>query len=818
MRVPVRWLRDLVDTDASAQDIARRLTMAGLEAEAITEIGATWNGVFVGHVERVEPHPNADRLVLATVAAGEHHLTVVTGAPNIREGQKVALALVGARLIDGHSEELRLITLKANTIRGVRSEGMVCSEKELGISDEHEGIMVLEPVAPVGTPLRDYLGDEVIEFEITPNLVHAFSMIGIARELAALVDRTVHVPPLAELGAEDSSGGLVTVAAPDLCARYVAVVIEGLRVEPSPQWIQRRLLAAGVRPINNVVDVTNYVMLEWGQPLHAFDRSVLHEGRIIVRRARPGERIETIDHVDRELSTDTLVIADRDRAVGIAGVMGGVDSEIRDDTTSILLESANFNMLNVRHTARTQRLRTEASARFERGLDPNLAWTAAQRAVALIRELIPEATATGVADVYPEPLRPRTLTMPRSEIPRLLGVDYPDGVVLDALDRLGFQPEIREEDRTGVVVVQVPTWRSDVTIKADLVEEVARVVGYDSLPETLPVGQTPPVERDPLVRLERDVQDLLAASGLSQIITYPMLNEADLRNLEPGAAAVPARYGFQPRPDLPPVAALNPLRTEWELMRPTLLPAWMKNVAENLKFSPSVAVFETGRVYLPRGLDELPNERRTLCLGLAGERHRLSLYLEPRPVDYFDVKGIVDALLSRLGAEEVAYRPVSHPSLHPGRAAEVSVVGRPVGILGEVHPAVAQQFGIVAGQRVALAEIDLATLFEIGLPEILARPVPRFQPIEQDFAVVVDESTPADSVAASIQEGAGFFASGVRLFDIYRGPAIGPGKKSLAFRVTLAAPDRTPAAHEVERVRSRIEAQLKKQVGGTLRV
>ncbi|HET9016148.1 MAG TPA: phenylalanine--tRNA ligase subunit beta, partial [Thermomicrobiaceae bacterium] len=430
MRVPVRWLRELVDTDLSARDIAQRLTMAGLEAEAITEIGGSWDNVFVGHVDRVEPHPDADRLVLATVSAEPHILTVVTGAPNIRQGQKVALALVGARLIDGHSDELRMITLKASTIRGVRSEGMVCSEKELGISEEHEGIMVLDPDAPVGASLRDYLGDEVIEFEITPNLVHAFSMIGIARELAALIDRPVHLPPLAEIHADGDAGGLVTVEATDLCARYVAVVIDAVRVAPSPEWMQRRLLAAGVRPISNLVDVTNYVMLEWGQPLHAFDRRELQGGRIIVRRARLGERLETLDHVDRELGTDTLVIADPVHAVGMAGVMGGVNSEIADDTTSIVLESANFEMLNVRHTARTQRLRTEASARFERGLDPNLAWTAARRAVALITELIPEASVAAVADVYPEPRLPRTLSMPRSEIPRLLGVDYSDDVVL----------------------------------------------------------------------------------------------------------------------------------------------------------------------------------------------------------------------------------------------------------------------------------------------------------------------------------------------------------------------------------------------------
>lgn len=817
MKVPVRWLKELVPNDLPPSEIAQRLTMAGLEAEAVTEIGGTWDRIYVGVVERVEPHPNADRLVLATVNAGEHHLTVVTGAPNIREGQKVPLALAGARLIDGYSEEFRMFTLKPSTIRGVRSEGMVCSEKELGLSDEHEGILVLDPDAPVGVPLRDYLGESVIEFEITPNLVHAFSMVGIARELGALIDAPVRLPELADLEAVPRDPGLVIVEAPDLCPRYVGVVIENVRVEPSPEWLQRRLAAAGVRPISNIVDITNYVMLEWGQPLHAFDRRFLHEGRIVVRRARPGERIETLDHVDRELTPDMLVIADADRAVAIAGVMGGLESEIRDDTTTILLEAANFNMLNIRHTARAQRLRTEASARFERGLDPNLVWTATQRAVALILQLNPEARVTVMADAYAEPRYPKTVVMPRNEIPRLLGIDYPDEVVLDVLGRLELQPEIRDVDGVRSVVVQVPTYRSDINIPADVVEEVARIVGYESLPETLPWGQTPHVTRDPMRRLIADTQDLLVAAGMTEIITYPMVSEDDLRALVPGAEAAPDRYGFFPRPELDLVTARNPLRSEWTMMRPTLLPAWLKNVAENLKHSAGVAVFETGRVYLPRGLDELPDERPTLCLGFAGERNAADLYHQARPVDYFDVKGVVDALLPRLGAVDIAVRPITHPSLHPGRAAEITVKGEPVGIIGEVHPVVAEQFGIPAGQRVAVAEIDLKALFDTGLSDVELRPVSRYQQVEQDFAVVVDEAVPADAVEAALRAGAGPLATSVRLFDIYRGPAIDAGKKSLAYRVTLSAPDRELSENEIQRIRGRIERQLARQVSGTLR-
>ncbi len=816
MKVPVRWLKELVPTNLTAREIGHRLTMAGLEAEAITEIGANWDNIFVGLVERVERHPNADRLVLATVNLGEQRLTVVTGAPNVAAGQKVPFALSGARLFDGHSAEAKLITLKPNTIRGVRSEGMICSEKELGLSDEHEGILVLDEAAPVGLPLRDYLGNEVIELEITPNLAHDFSMVGIAREIAALTGSTARSPRLADLTDSRAGGSLVTVEAPDLCPRYAGVVMENIRVEPSPAWMQRRLSAAGVRPINNIVDVTNYVMLELGQPMHAFDREFLNEGRIVVRRAEPEEKIETLDHTVRDLTPEMLVIADADRAVAIAGVMGGIGSEITNETTKILLESASFNMFSVRRTSRALRLRTESSARFERGIDPNLPLIAARRAVALIQEMLPEVRVTAVADIYPVPVRPRELSMPFAEIERLLGISYPETVVLDILQRLEFSPEILESEGIKTISVQVPTYRADVTNKADLVEEVARITGYETLPERLPERAPIPAEIDPMRRLERVVQDTLVAAGLSEIITYPMLNEQDLIDLNAAGNGLPSRYGYHARPEVPLVTAVNPLRSEWEMMRPTMLPALLKNVAENVKFNPSVGVFETGRVYLPVSPEELPNERRTLGIGLAGQRQLVDLYHEARVVDYFDIKGIIDALVRRIGVIEPAFRAITHPSLHPGRAAEVTVKGQPVGILGELHPSVIAHFGI-ASERVGIAEIDLLALLEAGIEPWRFQSVSRFQPIEQDFAIVVDEHVPAADVAAAIRAGAGVLGSDVRLFDIYRGQALGPGKKSLAYRVTLAAPDRALAEHEIERIRGRIAAQVERRVGGTLR-
>ncbi len=385
MRVPLKWLNEFVEMEADAVELARRLTLAGLEVEKIDIIGADWDKVFTAYVNNVERHPDADRLVLADVQAGEHRLTVVTGAPNIASGQKVVLALAGARLIDGHSDSGEYKTLKPGKIRGIMSEGMVCSEKELGMSEEHEGILVLPGDAPVGLPLQEYFGDTVLEFEITPNLAHDFSVLGVAREVGALYHQQLSRPSSMQLDAIPvANSELVTIEAPDLCARYIGAVIKGVKVGPSPAWMARRLTQAGVRSINNIVDVTNYVMLECGQPLHAFDSDHLAGGRIVVRRAVDGEKLETLDHIERTLDSEMLVIADAERAVALAGVMGGTDSEVSDGTTTILLESATFGMKPVRRASRLLKLRSDASARFERGVDANLASIGIARALELL--------------------------------------------------------------------------------------------------------------------------------------------------------------------------------------------------------------------------------------------------------------------------------------------------------------------------------------------------------------------------------------------------------------------------------------------------
>jgi phenylalanyl-tRNA synthetase beta chain len=816
MLVPVRWLREFIQTDLTTTEIAHRLTMAGLEAESVTQIGADWDKVFVGHVDKVERHPDADRLVLATVSAGEHYLTVVTGAPNITEGMKVALALAGARLIDGYSEELKYITLKPSSIRGVRSEGMVCSEKELGLSDEHEGILVLDDDAPVGVSLKDYLGDEVIEFEITPNLVHAFSVLGIARELAAILDRPKPAVDLANLEQVPAVTELVEIEDVDLCPRYALAILENVTVTDSPSWLQRRLEAIGIRPVNNVVDVSNYVMNEIGQPTHPFDADTLEEGRIVVRPGRDGEKLETIDHVVRELDSDMLVIADANRAVAIAGVMGGVDTEVTEATTRVLLESASFNSKSIRRTSRELKLRSDASGRFERGVDPELAWTAIRRIVHILGSIDPSISVTAVADCYPEPVKPMALSMPYSEIERLLGMPVPLEDALAILGRLDFQPETTGDGDNFLISVTVPTYRSDVTMSADLVEEVARIYGYEALPETLPTGTTSPVRREPSRIVDRIVQDALVQAGLQQVQTYTMISEDDLQALSPAGDTIPEVLGGYPRPEGDYVRAVNPLRSDWELMRPTMLPSVLKIVAENLKYSEQVPIFETARTYQPNGRNELPEERRAVTIALAGSREQFGLYRDSADeYDYFDVKGVVEVLLERLGAGDTTFTRVQHPSMHPGRTAAVSWSGTQLGIMGELHPRVAGNFGIQG--RVCVAEIDLEAFASALNRPLTAKSISRFQPVRQDFAIVVDEPTPASDVEAALRAGAGPLATAVEIFDIYRGQGIDEGKKSLAFRLTLTAPDRQLAEYEIERIRTKIERTLKKQVGGSIR-
>lgn len=816
MKAPISWLKDMVSIDVGAEELAERMTMAGMEAEQIHHIGSEWDRVYVGEVMDVTQHPDADRLVLADVAAGEHRLTVVTGAPNIAKGQKVALALAGARLIDGYSEEIKYKTLKPGKIRGIQSEGMVCSEKELGMSEEHEGILVLPDDAPVGAPLQEYLGDTVIEFDITTNMVHAFSMRGLAGEIGAILDTDVTDPPVATMDGVPVQENLITIEAPEKCSRYIGVIIDGVHIEPSPQWLQGRLTAAGLRPVNNIVDITNYVMLEIGQPLHAFDLRDVAGEKIIVRTATDGEQMETLDHVQRKFTADDLLITDGEKPVAVAGVMGGVNSEVVDDTTSILLESANFNMVSVRHTARRIKLRSDASGRYERGLDPNLSWDAAMRAVHLILELCPEAKIRSYEDEYPERKSPGALTFSFARIEKLLGIEIDETTVVRVLTRLGFAPKIV----AGNVFVSIPTHRSDVSIPEDIIEEVARIVGYDNLPATLPVGETPNVERDPQFLMERDARNVLAGAGAFEARSYITVSE---ENWERWSNITRESSESQL------VRLVNPMNDGQPVLRTSLIPRLIDAVAENLKHEKSVRLFEIGHAFFATDPDELPEEPSHLAIIGAGFREDFDRFAPQikklsadeqaaQMIDFFDIKGALDAALSRVTNRDIAYKAAEHPALHPGRTARITANGEWIGTIGEVRPDLANALG-VSDVRLAVAEINLSRLrdgWDASAKTLIK--VDHYLPVEQDFAFVVDKDVPAAEVENALRRNAGQLLTKIVLFDVFEGAQIGEDKKSLAYRLTFTAPDRALTDAELEKQRTKIQKGVKALVGGEMRV
>ena len=804
MKVPLRWLAEYVNLSLPAEELAHRLTMAGVEVEAIERLGGDWQNVVVGRVQALAPHPNADRLRLATVDAGDDEpATVVCGAPNIAVGQTIAFAREGARLIDAHSGKPR--TLKRSSIRGVESAGMVCSDRELGISDEHEGIKVLAQDAVVGTPLADAIGDTVFDFSLTPNRADLFSIVGIAREVAALTGASLREPArdYTAAGPPVEQGTSVTIEAPELCPRYTATIVRGLRLAPSPPWLQARLEAAGSRPINNVVDLTNYVMLELGQPLHAFDFDKLGGGRIVVRRARAGERITLIDGSQRPLTSDNLVIADAQDAVAVAGLMGGTASEVSQTTTTILLESATFNGPRNRRTAASLKLRTEASTRFEKGLTPELALEASRRATKLLVEIAGGTADQGVIDAYPQPRSPVSTTLTHERLRRVLGVELPPDQVVGPLEALGFSVGALPDGYT----VTAPYWRSDVSIADDVVEEVARIVGYDNLPSAALQGSLPEAEPQPLRDTVDRVRDALAAAGLSEAINYSLTSAEAIASVQPLDTIAP----------LPPLGLRNPLSDERTILRTTLRPGLLESFAANRRRRRgAIGLFELGRVFHPRP-DDLPEER-TLALALyGGPRPAAAVHDPGRPtaaIDFFDTKAIAQSLAAALRLT-FAYEAAADPALLEGRAARLLVGGSAVGAIGQVAPAVAARFAI--DEPLYLIELDLDALTQLSAERgPLAFHAPsRFPAVAEDLALVVDEAVPAAAVEQLIARAR--LVERVELFDLYRGDPIPAGKKSLAFSVDYRAPDRTLTEGDVAKARKGIVRQLQQELGAAIR-
>ncbi len=828
MRVPISWLKECVDVPLPVADLAERLTLAGLEVADIQIIGLPgaalpWDPerIVVGQIVEVRPHPDADRLVLATVAYGAGQpKTVVTGAPNLRVGDtglRVAFALEGARHWDGYSATPQITTLKGRKVRGIYSDGMVLSEKELGLSDDHTGILLLDEQAPVGSPLATCMGDVVLDLEITPNMARCLSMLGVAREVAALTGGHVRYPSVRMQADGDPIEGYVAVAIadPDLCARYAATLIAGVAIGPSPEWMRRRLRLAGIRAINNVVDVTNYVMLEWGQPLHAFDYDVLvgrAKGmpRITVRPAKAGELLTTLDGVTRALTPERLLITDSAGPIAIAGVMGGAETEVTASTKTVLLEAANFHFVSIRKTTQALKLPSEASARFGRGVPPSVAVPAAMRATELMRGLAGGRIARGVADCYPIPEIPRAVTLTTEEVRRILGMDLPRAEIERILTALEFQCEVQGE--TGLRVT-VPDHRLDigtgVTGAADLIEEVARVYGYDRIPVTEMADRLPPQRDAVAVDLEERVRDLLVVAGLQEVITYRLTTPEREARLAPEQDAAARR---------PYVRVANPISADRVVMRQTLMPGLLEVMGQNARLRERLWFFEIGPVYLPRSASELPDEPRRLAIGMAGRLAPASWRdTDPIRTDFFDLKGVVEALCQGLHLQTVGFEPTTHSTFAPGRTARALVEGQEVGILGEVHPDVAAAFDLPAGP-VCLAELGLDALLARVPASYRVAPVPRFPPALQDIALVVDEEVSAVDLAAVIRSAGGPLLAEARLFDVYRGQQLPTGKKSLAFSLVFQAPDRTLTDAEVDAEKHRIVEAAARRVGARLRV
>ena len=799
MKIPLSWLREYVKVDLPATELAHQLTMAGVEVGEVVEMGG-WKECFVGHVLTKEPHPQADRLSLCRVSTGTEEMEVVCGAPNVAAGQNICFAKVGAVLYNSHSGKQE--ALKAAKIRGVESQGMICSALELGLSEDHEGIVVLPDDAPIGMSLDSYLGDTVLDLELTPNRLDCLSVLGVAHEVGALTGQPVQEPEISyqEDGPPITEQVSISVADPDLCQRYTASLITGVKIGPSPQWLQDRLTKAGFRSISNVVDVTNYVMLEYDQPLHSFDYDRLKDHTIIVRRAKAGETLVTLDDVERKLTPEHLVIADAHDPIGLGGVIGGANSEIGPETVAVLLESATFNEHNNRETAQSMNLRTEATLRFEKGLRPELAPIALRRATQLIQQVAGGQVAKGIIDVFPDAQSAgQTVGLSTDRLKRLLGMDIDIETVERVLESLGFQCERSDPGR---VEAAVPYWRNDINIEEDLVEEVVRIIGYDSVPTTMLSTPIPSQQTTPMTSIIGTVKDTLAGAGMQEVISYPLVSGADLQRVH------------QMDESDPPLRIANPMSAEQEYLRPTLRASLLATLAANEGHSEGpFRLFEVGRVFNHRG-GELPEERDMAAGVLAGRRWDPSWLVDDSTLDFYDAKGPITLVMDNLGIT-CTFEPADDPFFHPGRCARIMVGKASLGIVGEIHPSVLEGFDLKA-QPVALLELDL--------PELLAsrhgssrqvRSLSRYPAATRDLALVVPIDVPAAKVQGTLASHR--MVEKVELFDVYSGENVATGTKSLAFHVYFQSHERTLTAEEVNRALQGLLRSLEHQTGASLR-
>ena len=799
MNVTLNWLKNYIDFEFSPRELADRLTMLGIEVEAIKQLGAELEGVVVGGVTAIRPHPNADKLVLCQVDIGEtEELQIVCGAPNVREGMLAPVATIGATLPIG-------LTIKRAKLRGEESHGMLCSEKELGLSEDAAGLMELPADIPLGTSFSAALGldDVVFELEITPNRPDCLSMIGVAREIRAETGNALKLPQVNFNESETDIREMtsVTIEAPDLCPRYAARVIQGVKVGQSPEWLQQRLESVGVGVINNIVDITNFVLMEYGQPLHAFDYHKLTENRIVVRRAAAGENITTLDEIARELTPDMLVIADAEKPVALAGIMGGYDSEITETTADVLLESAYFNPSSVRATAKALGVSTEASYRFERGADPGIVPAALDRAAQLIAELAGGTICKGIVDVYPGQQPLSRIQLRPERVNFILGTALEATEMVQILSHLDFDVKANGAEDYEVIV---PTFRSDITREIDLIEEIARVHGYDNIPTTLPKGDIPVPAPNPRTEIRKRIKHFLLAAGMMEAINYSFCDPNCFDKIR-FTADDPRREALKLQ---------NPLSPEMSLLRTTLLPRLLENAQHNRNHQiDTIALFEIGNVFIGNGEQKEPERVAGVLAGQIGE----GVYSDPyRSPDFYDIKGLVERILEVCGIVDYTLQKTDTPTFHPGRNAEILLGDRQIGTFGEAHPEVLENYDLP--YKAYLFEFDMEVLVDAAIFAKRFEPIPIYPTVERDLAIVVDKELLSDMPTELIYATGGELVKSVRLFDVYEGEQVPEGKKSLAYAITYHSATETLTDKAVNTLHDKVVKHLNQKLGAELRM
>ena len=792
MKIPYNWLKDYAEINVDAYELADRLTLSGSQAEEVIMQGDTIKNVVTCQITKIEKHPDADRLSVCEVNIGaEEPIQIVTAATNMKEMDKVPVALHKSILADGTE-------IKKGKMRGVVSNGMFCSEEELGIAGDEpvHGLMILPTDAPIGMDIKEYLklNKAIIDFEITSNRPDCLSMVGMAREAAATL-RTSYKMPSFEYEVKSSANindELKVEVKDELCNRYMSRGVKNVKIAPSPSWMQERLLEAGVKPINNMVDITNFVMLELGQPMHAFDARQIESGKIVVERAKDGEKFTTLDEVERTLDAECICIKDGDKTVALAGIMGGLNSEIKDDTTEVYFESANFDGTNIRVNSKKVGLRTESSSRFEKDIDPNLAQLAIDRACALVCELGCGEVMEGTIDVYNNVKEEGHLTVDANWINSFLGTEISKEEMKEALDSLDIKTEINGD----MLEITTPTFRIDLGIREDIAEEVARIYGYDKIPTTVFSVST---EREPKYKnqlLTDKVIEIMIASGLNQSISYSFVSpkvfdkvnipaDSELRNV---------------------VKIKNPLGEDYSVMRTTMIPSMMECLGRNYsRNNDYVRLFEVGKVYIPNeDENQVPTEKNILTIGIYGD------------CDYLDIKGIVENIVDGLGVEKAKYvRESENPSYHPGKTAALLVRNKKAAVLGEVHPDVTENYGVDVDCYIA--EIDLDQLFEAAKTAKKYKALPKFPAVTRDIALLVDDSVLVQDIEETIRKAGGNLVEKVQLFDIYKGAQIPEDKKSIAYAIAYRDENKTLNDKDIAKVHDKILKALEHKLGAIQR-